>query len=43
MKSKYDVCLIDLGFSQFNIASEKGFSYMSEEQPLDMRYDGERD
>ena len=31
IKSKYDVCLIDLGFSQFNIASEKGFSYMSDE------------
>jgi len=36
--------LLDLGFSSYQLEdSERGFSYIgSDEQPLDMRFDSER-
>ena len=38
-KSKFDIALLDLGFSSYQLEDDRGFSYMSEDQRLDMRYD----
>ena len=45
IKDRYDLALLDLGFSSYQLeASDRGFSYIGpDEQPLDMRFDSERD
>jgi 16S rRNA (cytosine1402-N4)-methyltransferase len=34
----FDAVLLDLGISFFHLEAGKGFSYMNEDEPLDMRY-----
>jgi 16S rRNA C1402 N4-methylase RsmH len=38
-KPKFDIALLDLGFSSYQLEDDRGFSYMSEDQRLDIRYD----
>jgi 16S rRNA (cytosine1402-N4)-methyltransferase len=39
-KKKFDIALLDLGFSSYQLEDEdRGFSYMQDDQRLDMRYD----
>ena len=38
-KAKFDIALLDLGFSSYQLEDDRGFSYMSDDQRLDMRYD----
>ena len=39
-KSKFDIALLDLGFSSYQLKDDtRGFSYMQDDQDLDMRYD----
>ena len=38
-KPKYDILLMDLGFSSYQVDGERGFSYLEDDQELDMRYD----
>ncbi len=44
ISQQHDIALLDLGFSSYQLEdSERGFSYIgSDEQPLDMRFDSER-
>ena len=40
VKKKFDIALLDLGFSSYQLEDEnRGFSYLHEDQDLDMRYD----
>ena len=41
----HDIALLDLGFSSYQLSdSDRGFSYIGDDdQPLDMRFDSERD
>ena len=45
IKDRYDIALLDLGFSSYQLESrDRGFSYIGpDDQPLDMRFDSERD
>ncbi len=45
VKDKFDLALLDLGFSSYQLESaDRGFSYIGpDDQPLDMRFDSERD
>ena len=45
VKQKFDLALLDLGFSSYQLEdAARGFSYIGpDEQPLDMRYDSQRD
>ena len=45
VKEKFDIALLDLGFSSYQLESrDRGFSYIGpDDQPLDMRFDSERD
>ena len=38
-KPKFDILLMDLGFSSYQVDGERGFSYLEDNQELDMRYD----
>ena len=39
-KKKFDIALLDLGFSSYQLEDDdRGFSYMQDDQRLDMRYD----
>ncbi len=44
MRDRYDMVLLDLGFSSYQLEDpERGFSYIgSDDQPLDMRFDSEK-
>ena len=45
LKDRYDLVLLDLGFSSYQLEDDtRGFSYIrSDDQPLDMRFDSEKD
>ena len=38
-KPKFDILLMDLGFSSYQVDGDRGFSYLDDDQDLDMRYD----
>ena len=44
IRDKFDIVLLDLGFSSFQLEdSNRGFSYIgADDQLLDMRFDSER-
>jgi 16S rRNA (cytosine1402-N4)-methyltransferase len=45
IKDKWDIAILDLGFSSYQLEDPtRGFSYIgADDQPLDMRYDSEKD
>ena len=45
ISQQHDIALLDLGFSSYQLEDpDRGFSYIgNDDQPLDMRYDSERD